>query len=172
MKPGFDVLTIRSLLEDDASALAREFDASGWSKPEDRFLDYYAEQQHGIRECWVALWQGMFAGYVTLHWIPLYPGIAGKAIPEVQDLNVLPPYRRRGIASHLLDRAEASARQRSRVVAIGVGLHASYGPAQRLYVQRGYVPDGFGVTYEDRYVEEGEVARFDDALVLHLTKAL
>jgi len=34
------------------------------------------------------------------------------------------------------------------------------------------MPDGLGVTYEDRFVEAGELVRFDDELVLHLTKSL
>ncbi len=65
-------------------------------------------------------------------------------IPEIQDLNVLPPFRRKGIATMLLDRAEAEVACRSDVVGIGVGLHPGYNDAQRLYVKRGYIPDGLG----------------------------
>jgi hypothetical protein len=39
-------------------------------------------------------------------------------------------------------------------------------------VKRGYVPDGRGVTYRNRYVEEGMQVVMDDDLVLHLTKRL
>jgi hypothetical protein len=39
-----------------------------------------------------------------------------------------------------------------------------------LYVKRGYIPDGCGVTYRDRYVEEGKHVALDDDLVLHLVK--
>ena len=92
--------------------------------------------------------------------------------PEIQDLNVLPRFRRRGIASAMLDRAEGEAARRSPVVAIGVGLHPGYNAAQVLYVRRGYVPNGLGVTYGDRFVKEGESVPFDDSLVLHLTKEL
>jgi len=53
-----------------------------------------------------------------------------------------------------------------------VGLHPGYNAAQRLYARRGYIPDGLGVTYRDRYVREGEQVVFDDDLVLHLIKAL
>jgi hypothetical protein len=58
------------------------------------------------------------------------------------------------------------------VVAIAVGLHPGYNAAQVLYVKRGYVPDGLGVTYGDRFVQEGESLPFDDSLVLHFTKRL
>lgn len=47
-----------------------------------------------------------------------------------------------------------------------------YNAAQRLYARRGYVPDGLGVTYEGRYVDEGQQVPMDDALVLHFTKDL
>jgi hypothetical protein len=41
-----------------------------------------------------------------------------------------------------------------------------------LYVLRGYVPDGLGVTYNDRYIDEGELVRADNELVLHFIKDL
>ncbi len=167
-----DTLQLRPLLERDAPVISNAFAELGWEKPMQQYLDYLSEQQQGIRECWVALHASELCGYVTLHWNPLYPGVAGKGIPEIQDLNVLPQYRRRGIATRLLDRAELSARARARAVAIGVGLHPGYNAAQRLYVRRGYVPDGLGVTHEDRFVQQGELVPFDDELVLHLTKEL
>jgi GNAT superfamily N-acetyltransferase len=89
-----------------------------------------------------------------------------------QDLNILRQFRRQGIASHLLDRAEAEVARHSGVVGIGVGLHRGYNAAQRLYVRRGYIPDGRGVTYRDRYIDEGSHVLLDDNLVLHFTKQL
>jgi GNAT superfamily N-acetyltransferase len=165
-------VTLRPLLERDAPVISRAFAAIGWNKPVQQYVDYFAEQERGIRQCWVALLEHEVAGYVTLHFNPPYPGIADKGIPEIQDLNVLPAYRRQGIASRLLDLAEQSARARSGKVAIGVGLHPGYNAAQRLYVLRGYVPDGLGVTYRDRYIEEGELLRADNELVLHFIKEL
>jgi GNAT superfamily N-acetyltransferase len=165
-------VTLRPLLEPDAAVISRAFAAMGWDKPVQLYLDYLAEQRRGIRQCWVALLENEFSGYATLHFDPLYPGIAGKGIPEIQDLNVLPQYRRQGIASRLLDHAEQSAGARSSRVAIGVGLHPGYNAAQRLYVLRGYAPDGLGVTYRDRYIEEGELLRADNELVLHFIKEL
>lgn len=38
--------------------------------------------------------------------------------------------------------------------------------------KRGYVPDGRGITYRDRYLQEGESVVLDDNPVLHLTKCL
>ena len=163
---------IRTLVQADASALSAAFAAIGWSKPVETFVRYASEAEAGTRENWVATVGGEMAGYVTLCWDPHYPGIAGRGIPEVQDLNVLPQFRRRGIASALLDLAEGVAAKRSTVVAIGVGLHPGYNAAQVLYVKRGYVPDGLGVSYGDRFVQEGETMPFDDSLNLHFTKEL
>jgi len=160
------------MMAEDAAPIARAFMDIGQVRSEWQFLDYVAEREVGIREAWVAAWDGALAGIVTLHWNPLYAGVAGKGIPEVQDLMVVPAYRRRGVATRLLERVEQSARVRASRVAIGVGLHPGYNAAQRLYVLRGYVPDGLGVTYDDRYVDEGEAVRFDDLLVLHLIKVL
>lgn len=165
-------LVLRHMLAEDAAPIARAFMHIGQVRSEWQFLDYVAEREVGIRDAWVALWDGELAGIVTLHYNPLYAGIAGKGVPEVQDLMVVPAFRRRGVASRLLDRVEQSARARAAHVAIGVGLHPGYNAAQRLYVLRGYVPDGLGVTYDDRFVDEGEAVRFDDLLVLHLIKAL
>lgn len=161
-------LEIRSLTAEDAPVISAAF----VNKPVEQYVRYVDEQSNGARDCWVATVEGRFGGYVTLVWNPSYPGLAGRGIPEIQDLNVLPEFRRRGIASCLLDRAEALAAKRSSAIAIGVGLHPGYNAAQRLYVLRGYVPDGLGVTHNDRYVEEGETVPFDDELVLHFEKTL
>jgi hypothetical protein len=40
---------------------------------------------------------------------------------------------------------------------ISVGLNQSYGPAQRLYVKKGYIPDGAGMCCDDVPVREGEL---------------
>ena len=85
---------------------------------------------------------------------------------------MLPEFRRQSIASQLLDRAEAEVARKYSAVAIGVGLHPGYNNAQRLYVKRGYIPDGKGITYNDRYVPEGTQVVVDDNLVLHFTKQL
>jgi ribosomal protein S18 acetylase RimI-like enzyme len=112
------------------------------------------------------------AGYLTVRWESDYPPFREARIPEIVDLNVLPAFRRRGIASALMDAAEAIIAQRSPVAGIGVGLYADYGAAQRMYVLRGYIPDGRGIFYNREPVIPGEMARVDDELVLYFTKRL
>lgn len=144
----------------------------GWNKPEDQYQRYLQEQLAGTRTCFVATVGRQFAGYLTVNWRPAYAGFADLNIPEIQDLNVLAKFRRKHIASRLLDRAEEEASRRSVVVGIGVGLHPGYNAAQQLYIRRGYIPDGRGITYRNQFVDESAQVRLDDDLVMHFTKSL
>lgn len=118
-------------------------------------------------------WHGEdFAGYLTILWQAAYESFRMQRIPEIHDLNVIPSKRRQGVASHLMDEAERRVAERGPLVGLGVGLFADYGPAQRMYATRGYVPDGLGITYENRRLQFGEPTTVNDALVLYLTKDL
>ena len=165
-------LAIRALRENDPPVIAAAFAQMGWNKHEAQYRQYLGEQSAGTRTCLVAIVDGQFAGYVTVNWRPSYPGFSEQNIPEIQDLNILRQFQKQGIASRLLDRAETEVARYSGIVGIGVGLHPGYNVAQRLYVRRGYIPDGRGVTYRDRYVDEGSQVMLDDDLVLHFTKQL
>jgi hypothetical protein len=58
------------------------------------------------------------------------------------------------------------------VVGIGVGMDADYGSAQRMYVKRGYIPDGRGLFSHGHWVRYGEQVIVDDDLILCFTKEL
>lgn len=163
---------MRSMTSADPQTAAEAFSQIGWAKPAALFERYLVEQASGTRSCWVAHSGSLFAGYVTVNWNPTYPFFAEKKIPEIQDLNVLPPFRRKGLGTTLLDQAEAEIGTRSEIAGLGVGLHPGYNDAQRLYGKRGYIPDGQGVTYKDRYVSEGELVRLDDNFLLHLLRRI
>jgi GNAT superfamily N-acetyltransferase len=167
-----ETFQIRLLQEGDPPNISAAFANIGWSKPESQYRRYLDQQAAGTRTCFLGIMDRQFAGYVTVNWRSAYVGFADLNIPEIQDLNVLRTYRRRGIASRLLDRAETQAGHRSGVVGIAVGLHPGYNVAQRLYAQRGYIPDGRGITYRDRFVEEGASVVIDDDLVMHFIKRL
>jgi len=166
-----DVL-IRSLEARDVEPIAAAFAAIGWNKPAAQYQRYLSEQQQGRRVVLVAFAHGEFAGYLTVVWRTDYPPFRDRNIPEIQDFNVLPHLRGRRIGTRLMDEAEALISRRSSTVGIGVGMTADYGAAQRLYVRRGYVPDGRGLVAHDRFVTYGEQVRVDDGLVLHFTKHL
>jgi len=164
------MLRIDHLRTADIAEIAAAFAALGWNKPAEQYERYLAEQNAGTRETLVARMEGKFCGYVTVNWQPAYPPFRDAKIPEVQDFNVLPDFRRRGIGSRLMDEAERLAHTRSPTVGIGVGLFHDYGAAQRLYVLRGYVPDALGITAQGKRVNWGDEVKVDDDLVLFLTK--
>ena len=51
-------------------------------------------------------------------------------------------------------------------------MDSDYGTAQRLYVLRGYVPDGRGLHYRGHYPMYGEKITVDASLAIYLTKKL
>jgi len=166
------MLTIRRLEAQDAEIIAAAFQQIGWNKPIARYETYLAQQVSGQRSVFVAFWEQTFAGYLTINWHSEYPPFRDQNIPEIQDFNVLPQLQRRGIGTSLMDEAEQLIARRSSIAGIGVGLYADYGPAQRLYILRGYVPDGKGLVYGHQVVAPGGHVVADDDLVLYLTKAL
>lgn len=102
----------------------------------------------------------------------LHPPFINQGVREIADLSVMPDVRRHGAASALLDAAEALVAQTERKVGIGVGLDESYGPAQRLYVKRGYVPDATGAWFGPTQVRSGATVTAGDDLVVYLSKPL
>ena len=161
---------IRLLEQNDIPIIVKNFLSHNWAKPRATFDKYLLAQQSGERLIWVAYDSDQFAGYVTLKWESEYPSFYEKNIPEIMDLNVLPPFRSKGIGSALLEIVENEAYKKCDVVGLGVGLYSGYGAAQRLYITRGYMPDGEGITYNYKRVEPGETVCLDDDLVLWLTK--
>ncbi len=127
----------------------------------------------GEREVYIARLDRVAVGFVMLNRNPKYKYFRIEGIPEVQDLNVSEAYRGRGVGGALVAHCEAVARADGFVqMGIGVGLTAAYGAAQRLYVRMGYVPDGFGVTYDRKAVRAGERLAVDDDMSLMMVKAL
>lgn len=166
-------MTLDGLRPDDVGEIVAAFAALGWpGKDRAQYERYLTEQADGSRDVVVARADGEFAGYLTILWRPGYPPFHERGIAEVQDMNVLPHLRRRGIATAMMDVAEARQAERAPVAGIGVGLYADYGPAHAMYLARGYRPDGHGVAYHGRTVAPGGEVRVDDALALMLTKPL
>ncbi|HYF50091.1 MAG TPA: GNAT family N-acetyltransferase [Planctomycetota bacterium] len=165
-------VVVRPINADDPARIEELQKRIGWVKPPGLYQKYLDEHSRGERHVLIAEVDGEFAGYVTVVRQSGYPPFRQQSIPEIIDFNVLVKFRRRGIGTRLMDTAEAYVAERTNVIGIGVGMHEHYGPAQRLYVKRGYVPDGLGVAYEDAIAPMGAVVKNDDSLVLHFTKAL
>lgn len=165
-------LSIRSLTRDDPGTLSEAFSSIGWDKSAQLFRTYLEECHREQRVALVAQVDNQFAGYGTVVWHSPYEHFREQEIPEIKDLNVLPAFRRQGIGTALMEALESEIAERSSVAGIGVGLYADYGPAQRMYVLRGYVPDGRGAFYQDRPLQPPAPVPVDDALVLYMTKRL
>lgn len=112
-------------------------------------------------------------GFCLLNWAPKYGYFRHHTMPEIQDLNVHRPARCKGIGRALIIAAEKAASARGAAyMGIGVGLDSAFGPAQRLYVKMGYIPDGQGISYDRKTVTKGEFRPVDENLCLMLVKSL
>ena len=152
-----------------------EAEAAKWypwySKNED-YEKALAENEPASIISIMAFYEETLAGYCSLLYNSAYPYFYKNNIPEINNLGVFPPYRRKGIATALIAEMERIASVTSSVVGIGVGLYKDYGNAQRLYGKRGYVLDGNGITYQNVEVEPGKQVSVDDELLLYLVKEL
>ncbi len=89
---------------------------------------------------------GELAGYGNLLWQSDYLSFIEAGIPEINDLNTLEPFRRRGLATAIITECERIAAVAGKpVIGIGVGQTPDYANAQRLYPQLGYEYDGRGI---------------------------
>jgi GNAT superfamily N-acetyltransferase len=133
--------------------------------------EHVADHAAGEGTTLVARLDGEVAGLVTLRWTSNNPAFADRGIPLVHQLSVAPRFRRLGVGSALMDAAEQLAARRGRLaVGITVGLFDEYGPAQRLYAKRGYVPDGRGACQGRTPLRQGQTVQIDHNLIIWLTK--
>lgn len=167
-----DHLRIRSMEEADIQTITEAELAQGWHVEADKQEMRYLDQQEGRSYALIAEYDGEVAGYINLYREGIDGPEAFRHYPEIVDFGVLIKFRNRGIGSRLMDTAEALAGEMSDTVFLGVGLHYGYGSAQRMYVKRGYIPDGSGVWYQGRVWEQYEDCCNDDDLVLYLSKKL
>lgn len=168
-----DVLIIRDMEAADAQILNDEYTAQGWHPD----IDYYhmRMREHAEGKCvaLTAVYQGHPAGAVYVYFSAQEGPFKGKGWPEIVDFGVLQKYQRKGIGNRMMDTAEQIASQHADTVCLGVGLCREYGTAQRMYVKRGYIPDGSGVWYQNKQCVQYEtVCTIDDDLVLFLSKSL
>lgn len=165
-------LIIRNMIPSDAKAIADGEIAQGWNASPAKYEMRLRDQQSGLCTALTAEYAGEPAGYINVYFQPKTGAFAGKGMPEIVDFGVLEKYRCRGIGSRLMDAAETIAREHADRVYLGVGLHSGYGSAQRMYVKRGYLPDGSGVWYRDQVCTPYAPCENSDDLVLYLSKEL
>ena len=163
--------SIRKMQESDIKDLSRGFISQGWPGREEILTRYFKEQESGEREVLIADLTSAVAGYITILPDAKQGPFAGIA-PELSDFNVFEPFQNQGIGNFLMEESENRVKLFSDKVTLGVGLHSGYGPAQRLYIKRGYIPDGSGVWYRNQPLEMDALCEDIGELVLYLSKNL
>lgn len=166
-------LRIRNMERGDAQVFNDAEVLQGWNPSLEKYQLRLKNQAEGACVALVAEYRGQPAGYINVYPNSVWGAFGGKGLPEIVDFGVLEKYRRRGIGSRLMDVAERVAAGYADTVYLGVGLHSGYGSAQRMYVKRGYIPDGSGVWYRDRPCTPYDtIYTNNDDLVLYLSKRL
>ena len=165
-------LTIRPIEKQDCQIISDSFRQQGWNKPLSQYKQYVEYQITGARDVLIAEWNQEFAGYLTIQWNSDYKPFQKQSIPEIVDFNVLKRFQRLGIGTSLMDEAEKRINRVSDYAGIGFGVYKDYGPAQILYINRGYKPDGNGLVKNSVSIQYGEIITIDDSIVLYLTKKL
>lgn len=164
-------IEVRRMNYDDIPFICR---ADGDESPEyNAYLKRQLDNQaKGECTALLALYNGAVAGYVFLYHQCRWGGMANQNIPGIVDLIVFEKYCRKKIATILLDIAEETARRYCNRIYLDVCLNSDYGPAQRFYAKRGYIPDGKGVYYEGKVCETDAACANNDELTLCLVKEL
>lgn len=165
-------IMIRSMKQNDAQIIYDEYIAQNWHHPIEVLESYYKDQENNKKKIFIAEYNGDVAGYTTLIFSDSVGPFAHKEFPVVVDFSVFIKYRNKGIGNKILDVVEDYASKISDTICLGVGLHSGYGSAQRMYIKRGYVPDGTGVWYQDKNLEQYADCKNDDDLILYLSKSL
>ena len=166
-------LVIRSMEEADAPVFVEEYTAQGWHPDLNTYLGRLKDQAEGKCAALTAVYRGRPAGAVYVYRTAEEGPFRGTGWPVIVDFSVLQKYQRKGIGNRLMDAAEKVAGQYADTVCLGVGLCREYGSAQRMYVKRGYIPDGSGVWYQGRQCVQYETAcTVDDDLILYFSKKL
>ncbi|MGG6310117.1 GNAT family N-acetyltransferase [Paenibacillus macerans] len=168
------VIQLRQLSSlDEANLLDREFSKRyGWYCQGDYYHKCLKENMEGKRISLMAFYEGNLAGCCHLLYESQYSIFRDENIPEINDLNVFPEYRRKTIASRLFDELEMIASKTFGSIGLGVGLYTDYGNAQVMYGKRGYVMDGRGLTYQNMQVQPGQSVVVNDDLLIYLVKEL
>ena len=165
-------LAVRSMTGADVDDFVRGECEQGWHSTPAKLLMRLEHERAGKCVTLTAQLGEEAAGYVFVYPDSPWGAFGGRGLPEIVDFAVLEKFRRRGVGSALMDTAERIAARYADTVYLGVGLHSGYGSAQRMYVKRGYIPDGSGAWYVGKPAEPYADVCNDDELQIYLAKKL
>lgn len=167
-----DIL-IRDLAESDAEILAHQEQLQGLldKKPE-RYIRRLNDVAAGKCVVLVAEYKGNPVGYINVYQNSQWGAFAGKGWPEIIDMRVLEKYQKHGIGNRLMLVAEEISKKYADTVYLGVGVNSNYGSAFRLYVRHGFIPDGTGLWRNDEHLENYTDIKYDDDVIIYMSKKL
>lgn len=143
----YDRITIRRMQAGDIHNIVLAEDPSSQSGG-DYFQKQLSWQNDGESSALLAFFDGQIAGYVFLFQKCRWGGLRNLGLPSIVDLFVFEKYRKNGVGTALLDAAEDVASKFSNKIYLDVPVNSKYGAAQKLYIKRGYVPDGNGIYFD------------------------
>lgn len=168
-------IRIRPLEKTDLPQIIERY-SFPWSTPEKTAVlwhIYYEEQEKGVRTVAIVEKNHEILGYGSLLRKSECPFFLNRRIPDVNAIWIHEDHRKQGLGTGLIQWIEDLAAQEGyEHIGIGVGLYQDYRPAQRLYFQLGYIPDGSGITYKGQPTVAGQSYPLDDDLLLWLIKPL
>lgn len=143
-----------------------------------RLAGFWQDVENGTRVIWAA-WQKQqdgtqrLLGQISVQPESYYPPFRRGKICEIVDLWVHPDSRKQGVGRQLLDAAIDYARQHGcSAIGLGVGITGDFGPAQRLYVSAGFMPDGSGLWHHGTQSREGDTLTIGDSTIMMWVKTL
>lgn len=163
-------LTFRVVQPDEIAQVRQEVKTVFFSGDDKTINENFEDHENGASTSILGYEAGRLVGIVTIRWFSHYPLFRERGIPLIQNIEIRWEDRGRGIGNLMLERTEQEIAWRSPIAGLVVGLSEDYGPAQRLYAKRGYIPDGRGVCHGHTPLKNGDVVTISGDLLLWLTK--
>lgn len=165
-------IEIKVLEQNMIPRIVKAIEGTNVARSEEYLVKCLKENALRKRITYVAMIDSDIVGLVNLIYESEYPFFRENNIPEINDLLVHPAFRKQGFGLMLINKAEQEAREKYNFIGLGVGLYRDYGPAQRLYIKNGYIPDGNGIVYKNIEAKPGNYVFLDDDLLIYLCKAI
>ena len=163
-------LSFRVVSPEELTQVKQEVKAVFFSGDDAEVEANFVEHENGASTTILGYEAGRLVGIVTIRWHSRYPPFRERNIPLIQNIEIRYEDRGRGLGGQMLERTEQEIAKRSPLAGLVVGIFDAYGPAQRLYARRGYIPDGRGVCRDHTPLKQGDVVTVDHDLLLWLVK--
>ena len=163
-------LSFHVVQPDEINQVNQEVKLAFFSGDEATIDSHFEDHENGDSTTILGYEAGRLVGIVTIRWKSSYPSFRDLEIPLIQYIEIRFEDRGRGLGGQMLHGAEQEIALRSPLAGLVVGISEEYGPAQRLYAKRGFVPDGRGVCRKFTPLKIGEHVTVDHDLLHWLVK--